>query len=154
MEDRHVLVIDPKRPADRVRTFSDLRGCREEGSLIIAPHPYFPRSHSLQGLLDRHIDLFHAIEYSHFYNRKIDFNPRAVERARQSNLPLVGTSDTHLLWQLGTTYSLVQAEMNADSVVAAIKAGRVSVVTRPLRSWESLWVYLRLWWGRERGDEQ
>jgi hypothetical protein len=44
--------------------------------------------------------------------------------------------------------------MNADSVVAAIKAGRVSVVTRPLRSWESLWVYLRLWWGRERGDEQ
>jgi predicted metal-dependent phosphoesterase TrpH len=148
IEGRHVLVINPKEPADGIRTFSDLKRCKEEGSLIIAPHPYFPRSHSLRSCLDQHINLFHAIEFSHFYNRRIDFNPQAVEKAKQYGLPLVGTSDTHLLWQLGTTYSLVQAEKNREAILAAIKQGQVSVVTRPLRSWESLWVYLRLWLAR------
>ncbi|MDH7500232.1 MAG: PHP domain-containing protein [candidate division NC10 bacterium] len=148
IEGRHVLVINPKRAAEEIRTFADLRRCREEGSLIIAPHPYFPRSHSLHSDLDRHIQAFDAIELSHFYNRRINFNPQAVEKAERYGLPLVGTSDAHLLWQLGTTYSLVQAEKEREAIVSAIKQGRVSVVTRPLQSWESLWVYLRLWLAR------
>jgi len=148
IEDHHVLVIEPKRPAEEIRSFSDLKRCRQEGSLIIAPHPYFPRSHSLHSYLDQYIEVFDAIEFSHFYNNRINFNPRAVEKAKQYGLPLVGTSDAHLLWQLGTTYSLVQAEKDPEAVVSAIKQGKVSVVTRPLHSWGSLWVYLRLWLAR------
>lgn len=148
IEGRHVLVINPKGPPGKIRTFFDLKRCKEGGSLIIAPHPYFPRSHSLHSSLDQNIEAFDAIEFSHFYNKKINYNPRAVEKARGYGLPLVGTSDAHLLWQLGTTYSLVQAEKNMEGIISAIKQGKVSIMTRPLRSWQSLWVYLRLWWAR------
>lgn len=148
IEGRHVLVINPKGPPEEIRTFSDLKRCKEEGSLIIAPHPYFPRSHSLHSYLDQNIEAFDAIEFSHFYNEKINYNPPAMEKARSYGLPLVGTSDAHLLWQLGTTYSLVQAKKNVEAIISAVKQGKVSIMTRPLRSWQSLWVYLRLWWVR------
>jgi len=145
IEGRHVLVINPEEPAEAIRTFSDLKRCRKMNSLIIAPHPYFPSSHSLRSHLDCYIEAFDAIEFSHFYNRRIDFNPPAVEKAKEHGLPLVGTSDAHLLWQLGTTYSLVFAEKTVEEVIRAVKQGKIQVVTRPLHSWESLWVYLRLW---------
>jgi predicted metal-dependent phosphoesterase TrpH len=146
IEGRHVLIIAPTKPPQEIRTFSDVKHCREEGSLIIAPHPYLPGSHSLQSDLDRYIEAFDAIEFSHFYNHKINFNPQASEKAKKWCLPLVGTSDTHMLWQLGTTYSRVWAEKKEmGEIVSAVKDGRISVVTRPLRSWESAWVYLRLW---------
>jgi hypothetical protein len=49
-------------------------------------------------------------------------------------LPLVGTSDCHRLWQLGTTYSLLEAEQKSiPAVFAAIRAHRVRVVTAPLQ---------------------
>ena len=145
IEGRHVLVINPKDPADQIRTFSDLKRCKEKGSLIIAPHPFFPSSPSLRSGLDRYIELFDAIELSHFYNRRINFNPPAIQKAKEYGLPLVGTSDTHLLWQLGTTYSRIHAEKDVESVITAIRRGKLSVVTRSLHSVESLWVYLRLW---------
>jgi hypothetical protein len=46
----------------------------------------------------------------------------------------VGTSDCHRLWQLGTTYTMVDAEeKSVAGVFAAIRAGRVRVITAPLR---------------------
>jgi predicted metal-dependent phosphoesterase TrpH len=145
IEGRHVLIINPKESPGAIRTFADVKRCRDDGSLIIAPHPYFPASRSLQSLLDQYIEAFDAIEFSHFYNRKINFNPQASEKAKQYGLPLVGTSDAHMLWQLGTTYSLIRAEKDAEAVISAVKRGSISVVTRPLRSWESFWIYIRLW---------
>jgi hypothetical protein len=44
----------------------------------------------------------------------------------------VGTSDCHLHEQFGTTFSLIDAEPSVESVLSAIKKGRVSVVSRPL----------------------
>ena len=145
IEGRHVLIINPGESPGAIRTFADVKRCKDGGSLTIAPHPYFPASHSLQSCLDQYIEAFDAIEFSHFYNRKIDFNPMALEKAKQYGLPLVGTSDSHMLWQLGTTYSSIWAEKDMEAVISAVKRGRISVVTRPLRSWESAWVYLRLW---------
>jgi hypothetical protein len=76
--------------------------------------------------------LFDAIEHCHFYTRWIDFNRPAIRFAREHQLPLVGNSDAHVLDQLGWTYSLVEAEKTPDSIVQAIKAGRVTPVSEPL----------------------
>jgi hypothetical protein len=63
-------------------------------------------------------------------------------------LPLVGTSDCHRLWQLGTTYTIVEAPAKTiPAVFAAIRAGRVRVVTGPLRPLDRLRDGLR-----RRGD--
>jgi hypothetical protein len=45
---------------------------------------------------------------------------------------MVGNGDVHRLYQLGTCYSLVDAERTPDSICEAIRHGRVRVEARPL----------------------
>jgi predicted metal-dependent phosphoesterase TrpH len=105
----------------------------------------------LNGKLRENLDLFDAIEFSHFYTRTVDFNRKAVEYARRMEIPLVGTSDCHRIWQLGTTYSLIDVEEKSIAgVFAAIRAGRVRVVTAPLQPLRPLRRMGERWRGRVR----
>ena len=45
---------------------------------------------------------------------------------------MVGNGDVHRLRQLGSTYSLVDAEPTADAICAAIRDCRVDVCAQPL----------------------
>ena len=132
---RHVLVLNP--PPYKIRSdFSSLAKLRRSETLIIAPHPYFPGSYSLNGYLLEHWHLFDALEYCHFYLPRVDFNQKAIEVSRSFDFPLIGNSDAHFLIQLGTTFSLIYAEKNLESIFAAIRAHKVEVVTRPLKPME------------------
>jgi hypothetical protein len=145
---RHVLVIGPDRRLSPPKTFDDLRAMRRDGYLVIAPHPFYPSPFALRGLLPRHLDAFDAVEYCHFYSRVLNSNRRAVALARAQGLPLVGNSDMHSIWQLGKTYSLIESEPSAEAVIAAVKAGRVRVVSQPL----ALPVYLQVLFGKVVSD--
>jgi len=139
IEGKHTLLLDMPYSRLRVRTFAHVRALKRDGGLVIAPHPFFPAPKCLGSKLQENLDLFDAIEFSHFYTRRLDFNRRAVEYARRMDMPLLGTSDCHRLWQLGTTYTLVEAEeKTVPAVFAAIQAGRVRVVTAPLRPLDRL----------------
>lgn len=132
IEGRHVLLYNIDVPAERIRTFADLRGLRGPGWLVVAAHPFFPSAICLRKRLLQEIDLFDAIELSHFYTRWIDFNRPAIRLAQEVGLPVLGTSDSHLARQFGTTYSLIEADPTVASVLRAIRKGRVRVVSRPL----------------------
>ena len=132
IEGCHVLLYNFDVPVAWLRTFADLRRYRTPEWLVVAPHPFFPASFSLGPRLRRELDQFDAIELSHFYTRRIDFNRRAVALARAAGLPLVGSSDAHLPRQLGTTHSVIESSPDVDSVLAAVRKGRVRVVSRPL----------------------
>jgi predicted metal-dependent phosphoesterase TrpH len=133
IEGKHTLLLDMPYTRWGVRTFEHVRALRRSGGLVIAPHPFFPAPKCLNDKLRENLDLFDAIEFSHFYTQTLDFNRRAVEYARRMELPLVGTSDCHRLWQLGTTYTLLDAaERTIPAVFEAIRAGRAQVVTAPL----------------------
>jgi hypothetical protein len=132
VEDRHVLVYNADVSVDKIKTFAGLRRYRTPEWLVIAPHPFFPAAYCLREKLWQEIELFDAIEFSHFYTPRVDFNRAAVKLARALGLPLIGTSDSHLDEQFGTTFSLVDAAPTVEAVVAAIKAGHLSVVSRPL----------------------
>lgn len=133
IEGKHTLLLDMPYTRRRVRTFHHVRNLRRGGGLVIAPHPFFPAPKCLNGKLRENLDVFDAIEFSHLYTRRVDFNRKAVAYARRMGLPLVGTSDCHRLWELGTTYTLVEAEgKTVPAVFSAIRAGRVRVVTTPL----------------------
>ena len=148
IEGRHTLLLDMPYSRLRVRNFEHVRRLKRDGGLVIAPHPFFPAPKCLNGKLRENVDLFDAIEFSHFYTRRVDFNRKAVAYAKRMGLPLVGTSDCHRLWQLGTTYTLVEvAARTKEAVFEAIRAGRVRVVTaplRPLRRLERVWQRLPL----------
>ncbi len=132
---RHVLVLNPP-PHKTCSDFPSLSKLRRPETLIIAPHPYFPGTYSLNGYLLKHLNLFDALEYCHFYSPMINFNQRALEVCQSFGFPLIGNSDAHFLSQLGTTYSLIHAERNLESIFAAIRGNQVEVVTRPLKTLE------------------
>ncbi len=108
--------------------------------LRIAPHPFFIKGFCLGKELIKNIHLFDAIEYSHFYLPWLNRNKKAVRMAKKYGKVLVGTSDAHRLYQLNHTYTLVDAEKDADKIVKAIKEGKYSLKTKPL----SFLTFLRL----------
>jgi hypothetical protein len=135
IQKRHVLVLNPP-PYKMCSDFFSLSKLRRPETLIIAPHPYFPGTYSLNGYLLKHLNLFDALEYCHFYSPMINFNQRAVEVSQSFGFPLVGNSDAHFLSQLGTTYSLIYSEKNLEAIFAAIRQNKVKVTTRPLKAFE------------------
>jgi predicted metal-dependent phosphoesterase TrpH len=133
IEGKHVLLLNYETDTENVRTFADLARLRQKRrGLVVAPHPFFPSRSCLWSYLDRYRHLFDAVECNAMFTRLVDFNRRGESWALREGKPVVGNGDVHRLRQLGRTYSLVDAEPNPDSICAAITAGRVSVVRRPL----------------------
>lgn len=133
LSNKHVIVVNPEfRDAAGFRSLSELTSIRDDRNLIIAPHPFYPGFKCLKSELEVHIDSFDAVEFSFFYNHLINPNTKAVELARTRNKPLVGSSDCHNIWQVGYTYSVIEAEKTTSSIIAAVKEGRVEVSTTPL----------------------
>jgi predicted metal-dependent phosphoesterase TrpH len=133
LSNKHVVIVNPE--SGKVAAFkslADLASIRNDETLVIAPHPYYPGSRCLGSKLQFHLDSFDAVEFSFFYSHFINPNKRAVETALASGKPLVGSSDCHNIWQVGYTYSLVEADKNIPSIIAAVKNGRVEVATTPL----------------------
>jgi predicted metal-dependent phosphoesterase TrpH len=136
----HVLMINfPSEISDAVHDFADLRRAKDAcpSGLIIAAHPFYPSSVALQENFLRHKELFDAVEVSGFYHKLWNPNLKAIESAARFGLPLIGNSDTHTLEQFGTTWSEARCERNADSIVAAVKAGKAAVKGRAL-AWHEL----------------
>jgi hypothetical protein len=143
IQKRHVLVSNP--PLHKVCSdFFSLSKLRRPETLIVAPHPYFPGPTSLNGYLLKHLNLFDALEYSHFYSPMITFNQKVVSVSQSYGLPLVGTSDAHLFSQIGSTHSLIYVEKNLEAVFAAIRHNMVEVISRPLKHLEMGWIATRL----------
>jgi hypothetical protein len=68
--------------AEDVRASGDLAVLkRREAGLVIAPHPFFPGFTCLRGLLDRHADLFDAVEYNAMFTPTRDFS-HAIRKER------------------------------------------------------------------------
>jgi predicted metal-dependent phosphoesterase TrpH len=145
---RHVLLLNFKSGTRDVRTFGDLARLRSrQRGLVIAPHPFFPGSVCLRDDLERHANLFDAVERNAMFMRGVDFNRRAERWAARHGKPVVGNCDVHRLRQLGTTYSLVDAPRNADAICEAIAEGHVRVESRPLAWTEAAGVISAMWFG-------
>jgi predicted metal-dependent phosphoesterase TrpH len=133
IEGRHVLLLNFASGTEDVRTFADLARLKKRVSgLVVAPHPFFPATVALRGALKRNADLFDAVERNAMFIRGADFNRSAERFAARHGKPLVGNCDVHRLAQLGSTYSLVDAERHPDAICQAIAAGRVRVESRRL----------------------
>ena len=113
-------------------TPSQVMARKGRAQLVVAAHPFFPIRSALGRRFLEWRELFDAVEYNHFYTKRINFNLRAQRAARQRRIPLIGNSDVHFLEQLGCTYSLIYAEKETASVVDAVKRGAIRIVTAPL----------------------
>jgi len=131
--DKEVLILNPDFKKNPLKSsLEDLAKIKNDHNLIIAPHPFFPNKKSLKSDLFPYLTHFDAIEFSHFYNRYINFNKQAVQTANQYHKPLLGMSDCHNIWQFGKTYTLVEAGKEMFSIFQAIKNGRIEIRTTPV----------------------
>jgi predicted metal-dependent phosphoesterase TrpH len=130
IDGRHVLLLNFAQGTEQVRTFADLARLKSRANgLVIAAHPFFPDRACLRSMLDKHADLFDAVEWSYFWTGGLNFNRPAARWAAAHGKPVVGNSDLHDLRQLGRTFSSVSAERNPDAICEAIREGRVSLHT-------------------------
>ncbi|MFQ5835069.1 MAG: PHP-associated domain-containing protein [bacterium] len=134
VEEKHIVLLNTTNDApQKIQSLQELRDYKNEDSLVVAPHPYFPMFQALKSKLEEYVDIFDAIEYTHFYFRRINYNKKAQRKAGEFNLPLIGVSDAHLLHQVGLAYSLIDAEKTPQAVIGAIRKKRIHIVTQPMR---------------------
>ena len=146
IQGRHVLLHNLEFEQVKRDKINKLKFLKRPDNLIIAPHPYFPSPVALRGMLRRHVNIFDGVEYCHCYTERLDFNRSAIKFAKKYNLPMIGNSDAHQRCQFHTTYSLIEAEPDPESVVQAVKSGKVRIVTRPLTMSLVLKINLKMFW--------
>ena len=146
IEGRHVLLLNFPASAAGITSFEALRVFKQQHprGLVIAPHAFYPTGSAMRALVDRHADLIDAVEVNSMFTPWLDFNRAAVKWARAKGKPIVGNTDLHLLEQLGTTYSLVDAAPDPDAICAAIRAGRVELRSSALPSFRAAWIFSRM----------
>jgi predicted metal-dependent phosphoesterase TrpH len=138
---RHVLVYNFQTNAENLNTLTKIRSRRRDDTLVIAPHPFFPGTACLHGLLEQNPDIFDAVEYSGFRIRGINFNKHGLTFVRKTGKPMVGCGDIHYLWQLNRTFTWIYAEPEIGSIIQAVKQGNVRFETSPLS-----WMEVAGWW--------
>jgi predicted metal-dependent phosphoesterase TrpH len=135
---QHVLLLNFREFPLGVCTMADIAAAKTPDALVIAPHPFYPTGIAGGATLAAHRELFDAVEFSGLYTALTGrFNRHALAHARTVGLPVVGNSDTHFLWQMGYTYTLIDAPPEPAAILEAIRHGRTQLVTRPL-SWMQL----------------
>jgi predicted metal-dependent phosphoesterase TrpH len=97
---------------------------KEKEALTIAPHPY--RAYGL-GDLTRKYDI-DAIEVLNGASQP-NVNKLAESLAKEMNLPGVAGSDAHQASDLWTVYTEVQASLDIDEILKAIKKGLVRIAS-------------------------
>ena len=134
----HVLLLNFPEFPPGVCTMADIAAAKTPDALVIAAHPFYPAGIAGAATLAAHHELFDAVEFSGLYTAlTARFNEHALQYAGTVGLPVVGNSDTHFLWQMGRTYTLIDAPPHPTAIIEAIRLGRTHLVTRPL-SWTQL----------------
>ncbi|MBM3200399.1 PHP domain-containing protein [Candidatus Woesearchaeota archaeon] len=132
IEKKEILLINFKGNLDNIKTFEDIEKLKDENAVIIAPHPYYGKPSCLGNKLIDYIRLFDAIEHCHFYLPFFNPNKKAIEIAKKYKKPLVANSDAHNFNQIGSNYTLVDADKNVDSILEAVRKNKLRIVTKPL----------------------
>jgi predicted metal-dependent phosphoesterase TrpH len=96
------------------------------GGVAIACHPYALFKGSLKGHVSAKFDAVEAINARAFpFGRS---NQKAEEAARRLGLSRVAGTDAHYAPQIGSAYTVMDAELNLDAITKAIVDGRCQPV--------------------------
>jgi predicted metal-dependent phosphoesterase TrpH len=97
---------------------------KEKSGLVIAAHPY--RAHGLGDAVRNYsvdaIEVLNGVSSS-------NANKMAENLAKELGLPGVAGSDAHVAEELWTVYTEVQASLDVDEILKAVKKGLVRVAS-------------------------
>ena len=134
----HLIVLGVREPLPAGRHIMEtIRLARGLGAVTILPHPYHMWRHGVARRVPESIGAVDAIEV--FNSRYIvgSANRKAARIARRAKVAAVGGSDAHNARFVGFGYTLVAAQPEVPSILAAIREGRTIAGGRmtPLRTY-------------------
>ncbi len=141
---QHVVILNADKSVEKVGSLQQLARYKAEHPeiFILAPHPYFKTAFCLGEELEKHQELFDAIERSWFYTKRIDMNVKAEAFAKSTNKPYVATSDLHDLRFMDVSYANIEVEeQSIHAVFAALRAQKFSNVSSPRKLFRELIPY-------------
>lgn len=149
IENCHVVILNACKEAEKIHTFNDLKNYKKKNPniLIFAPHIYYPHNFFIKHWhkMIKYLDLFDAIEHSHFYTKTFNlYNEKAHILAKKYNIPIIGTSDNHIIKYFDKTFSIIDAEKNWESIAQAIKNGKIELKTEPMTMTEMIHAILHI----------
>jgi len=119
-----ILLGVEEKPAYKSTLESVIDFAMERAALIVIPHPY--RVHGIGDAAEK--TPADAVEIMNPWATPRE-NKLAQKLAQARNLPGVAGSDAHKPDQLWTAYTEVDAEPDVDSILSAVKNGRVKAVS-------------------------
>ncbi|WP_406657958.1 PHP domain-containing protein [Methanolobus sp. ZRKC2] len=121
----HILVLGVKeRIEPGLSPEETIKRAREQGAVVIIPHPFKITSHGIGYLNGLDID---AVEVLNSRCMTQGPNERARKEAEKLGLAQVGGSDAHEAEMVGRTYAEIDvSERSVEAVLDAIRAGRTS----------------------------
>ncbi len=127
----HIVALGVKEDISRKLTVPEtIDRVHDLGGLAIAAHPYagWPRTASLGDAIRKY--KFDAIEVLNGGTR-VNANRKAYRVAKEMGVPMTAGSDSHYWKDLGLIYNLVDCGPSVDSVLRAIRKGKVLPQGRP-----------------------
>lgn len=97
----------------------------DQGGIAVIPHPFCFYRHGLLHKLDSHRMKFDAIETKNARYIVGYCNRKAKKLSEKNNIPGMGSSDAHFPKFIGDCYSEIECEKDIDSVLKAIRKGKV-----------------------------
>lgn len=109
---------------------STIQKIHEAGGIAIAAHP----TALYRGKLRNHItEEFDAVEVINASSIPFRFSNRANRKlAEELNLPQTGGSDAHYAPEIGMAYSTIEASLEKEEIIAAIKNGKTTACGRAI----------------------
>lgn len=96
---------------------------REQGGIVYVPHPFAGRKGGGGAILDSIEDLIDALEGFNARVHDPALNRRAVEWARERDIPVGAGSDAHTLREVGRAWVEVAPFESAGEFIAALRSG-------------------------------
>ena len=143
----HVVVLNCQPEIAELSTLMDLFDYKAKHPeiFVMAAHPNSDWHFSL-GLkrLADNADLFDAFEHTWFYSRWPNANRAVAKLAKKFSKPFIATADLHDRRFLEGDYTVIEAGgLTTDSIIKALKAGRIKNFSSPKNWFEMFWFLLR-----------
>ena len=144
---RHCLILNCDQSTEQIKNIDDLIAFKRSHPecFVIAPHPNYKSKSLGLGLVEKHPELFDAIEHSWFYSKKTNPNIATANLARKIKKPLIATADLHRLEYLNCSYAVIDCvSLDVSSVFEAIRQGRFENFSQPQSGWGMIIYFLSL----------
>ncbi|MEM2933973.1 MAG: CehA/McbA family metallohydrolase [Halobacteria archaeon] len=124
----HLIVLGIVEDIPRMLPVNEtIRIAREMKGLIVAPHPRALFRNSLREIDGLDIDAIEIFNPKPFANTKF-----AKQIARKYSLPVIAGSDAHCAELIGYAVTEIDCELNQESVLQAIKAGKTKIASKKI----------------------